>query len=338
MHAVQTRAGWSTRLLQGASLDWAYVAASTWILIGLHLDGWAHSHRPGLESFFTLWHAILYSGYGALALLTATTWVAHGNRMPEGYASAGVGAIVFLVGGVGDMAWHTLFGIEVSIEALLSPTHIALALGMALMVSGPLRAAKRATVPAILSASLLLSVLTFFTQFLQPAGRPWPLTGNRPIEPVFPVQSVTPDLPAFPDGLPTTDLAIMSGIGGIIVATALFLGLTLYMLRRFELPFGSVTLLLTFSGSLLAFMRDTPWWIAVALMGGLMIDGLVFALRPRLGGWRLRAFATAAPAALWATYFIALALLGGIWWSVHAWSGAIALSALAGLALSYVHT
>lgn len=39
------------------------------------------------------------------------------------------------------MLWHSRFGIEAGIEALLSPTHLVLALGGMLMVSGPLRAA-----------------------------------------------------------------------------------------------------------------------------------------------------------------------------------------------------
>ena len=42
-----------------------------WAVVGLFLDGWAHHTRPELESFFTPWHAVLYSGAGA-----ATLWLA----------------------------------------------------------------------------------------------------------------------------------------------------------------------------------------------------------------------------------------------------------------------
>jgi hypothetical protein len=39
------------------------------------------------------------------------------------------------------MAWHLVFGIETDVAALLSPTHLLLATGAALIVAGPLRAA-----------------------------------------------------------------------------------------------------------------------------------------------------------------------------------------------------
>ena len=45
-----------------------------------------------------------------------------------------------MLGGAGDIVWHTLFGIEAGIEALLSPTHLLLAFGGAVAVSGPLHA------------------------------------------------------------------------------------------------------------------------------------------------------------------------------------------------------
>lgn len=333
---TREESAWAYRHPTGALLDWSFVVASTWLLAGLHLDGWAHAHRPGLESFFTIWHGVLYSGFGLLALLTVSTWLANGRTMPAGYQPTLVGVVIFLAGGVGDMLWHELIGIEVNVEALLSPTHLMLAVGMALMVAGPMRSATRATIPALISAGLLLATLTFFTQFIQPGGRPWPLVGNRPADPVFRVDSVTPDFPVFAGGLPATELAAITGIGGILIATALVVGLGLHLLRKWELPFGSFTIVLGVASALLGLMRDTPWWIAACIGGGLAMDVLVRALRPREGGWRLRAFAAGAPAALWSAYFLALAIVGGIWWSVHLWAGAIAMSALAGLALSFI--
>jgi hypothetical protein len=39
---------------------------------GIFLDGWAHEHGKVDTSFFTVWHALLYSGYLALtAVLVA---------------------------------------------------------------------------------------------------------------------------------------------------------------------------------------------------------------------------------------------------------------------------
>ncbi|MDQ6878523.1 MAG: hypothetical protein M3082_12700, partial [Candidatus Dormibacteraeota bacterium] len=49
--------------------DWTAILLSTWLIGGLFLDGWAHNHVASLETFFTPWHAVLYSGYAALAAL-----------------------------------------------------------------------------------------------------------------------------------------------------------------------------------------------------------------------------------------------------------------------------
>ena len=52
------------------------VVAGAWVVLGVFVDGWAHFNRPGLETFFTPWHALLYSGaaalFGWLLLPTAT--------------------------------------------------------------------------------------------------------------------------------------------------------------------------------------------------------------------------------------------------------------------------
>src|ERR1700757_2533113 len=48
--------------------DWIMVLVTSWGIGGLFLDGWAHSHVPQLETFFTPWHAVLYSGYLAVAV------------------------------------------------------------------------------------------------------------------------------------------------------------------------------------------------------------------------------------------------------------------------------
>jgi hypothetical protein len=41
------------------------------LVAGVFTDGWAHLNRPGLESFFTPWHAMLYSGLGIVTLWLA---------------------------------------------------------------------------------------------------------------------------------------------------------------------------------------------------------------------------------------------------------------------------
>src|SRR4029079_17164268 len=162
--------------------DALYIIVSVWFVGGMFLDGWAHNHGQVDQSFFTPWHAVLYSGQLAVFLfLLAALWQGRAPgrdwraMLPPGYALSLAVAILWVPAGMGDLLWHTFFGIEKSFEALLSPTHLALGFAGCLMVSGPLRSAwqRRATNepvslarqwPMLLSLAFLLSGLTFFTQ------------------------------------------------------------------------------------------------------------------------------------------------------------------------------
>jgi Tol biopolymer transport system component len=176
--AVATRAFSAARARDGA-LRWLVLATSAWLVGGIYLDGWAHNHAK-VDSFFTPWHAVLYSGYAAsAAVLFASVRLERGSgsslarlRAPRGYGLAVLGAAIFGLAGVLDMLWHIVFGVEVNVSALLSPSHLLLAAGATLMVLGPLRAAwssaRPAWVPVLGSATFAYAVLTFMTQFAQP--------------------------------------------------------------------------------------------------------------------------------------------------------------------------
>jgi hypothetical protein len=110
---------------------------STWFTAGLMLDAWAHNNVPELETFFTPWHAVFYSGFAATAAWIA--WTARGALRPDGsrvaaipvgYGAAIVAVVGFGVAAIGDFSWHTIFGIEQSIDILFSPTHLGLGAAM----------------------------------------------------------------------------------------------------------------------------------------------------------------------------------------------------------------
>ncbi|MGO4859041.1 hypothetical protein [Arthrobacter sp. 2MCAF14] len=95
------------------------LAAGVWLLTGTYVDGWAHNNLRDLETFFTPWHAILYSGFAACAVwIAALTWRRHApgarwtEAIPAGYGAAAAGVVLFLVSGAADFAWHSVFGIE----------------------------------------------------------------------------------------------------------------------------------------------------------------------------------------------------------------------------------
>ena len=177
--------------LGGMRFDWIVTVLCTILIGGIYLDGWAHAHGKVDGTFFTPWHAVLYSAFaiaGAFLVLSLLRnrlkgypWL---EALPPGYSVSLLGAIIFAVGGVLDLIWHVLFGIEMNVDALLSPTHLMLALGVVLMVTGPLRAAwlrfpaqnvagRIKLFPAVLSIALVLSIFTFFTEYAHPQVNTW---------------------------------------------------------------------------------------------------------------------------------------------------------------------
>ena len=107
--------------------DVAGAVFSTWVVIGLFVDGWAHNNdKP--ETFFTPWHGILYAGFIAASVYFALddrrqrrrgAWTA-----PTRPCSPGSRCLAWVARST--CVWHTLFGVERDVEALLSPTHLVL--------------------------------------------------------------------------------------------------------------------------------------------------------------------------------------------------------------------
>src|SRR3989344_1481830 len=101
--------------------DLVFVVLSLWLTVGVFIDGWAHNHLAStLETFFTPWHGIFYSGFAAIALLLTFRAIANFRKgfrwpklLPREYHLAFWGLAIFFLAGLGDMLWHTIFGIEV---------------------------------------------------------------------------------------------------------------------------------------------------------------------------------------------------------------------------------
>jgi len=303
-------------------------------VVGAYLDLWAHTHIPQLETFFTPWHGVLYSSfllYGGFLVATAITnhnkgysWL---QSMPRGYGLALVGVFIYGLGGIGDMCWHLLFGIEKNIEALLSPTHLTLALGSFLMKTGPLRAAwqrdgsrtlhrwKELT-PALLSLFCMLAGFMFYTWYANPFAIPVPaITGQMGSN--FLIQGL--------------------GVASIFLQTALLIGPVLLIVRRWVLPFGALTLVFTLTNLVVSVPQNTYFLLPVAILGGLGADLLLKFLKPTTTpGNAFHLFAFAVPVVLYLLYFLELAVVAGISWTIHMWMGSIVLAGIVSLLLSYL--
>ena len=185
---ASTRHAASTTSLR---MDWILAGLSVWLVGGFYIDIWAHSHGHVDDTFFTPWHAFLYSGaasfgvvLGAAAILGRPRSVPLRDTLAQPYRIAFLGSVLFAVAGVFDLAWHTLFGFEVDVEALLSPTHLLLATSGMLMVGGPLRAAGARLLdgapkswgtagPVAIPLAMAMAILVAFTQYVNPIVDQW---------------------------------------------------------------------------------------------------------------------------------------------------------------------
>lgn len=322
-------------LAGGLGFDWVISWLSLVFLGGIFLDGWAHNHGRVDNSFFTIWHAFFYGGFLLNTLwLAATLWLnrqrgaAWSETLPTGYALSLLGVLVFAAGGVGDMLWHEFFGVEADFDALFSPTHLVLAAGLALMVTGPLRAAwarpaRRLTWaeagPALLSLAGLISVLTFL------------MMGAHPL---------SSNLAGAEHGYGSRTGEI-AGTASVLLTTVILMGPLLLALRRWQLPAGSLIVVWGINMVAMAIVNwhhaYTFWLMFAMLVAVVVLDLIRLRLEPLASkAGALRLFAAVAPLCLMASYFVALLLTEGTDWSIHLWTGVVVEAGIAGWLLSYL--
>jgi hypothetical protein len=308
-----------------------------WIVIGIYIDGWAHVNlRDRIESFFTPWHAIFYSGLLAFAiwigllLLTlrrpGDTPQAVFGRLPAGYKAGAIGGAIFAVGGAVDMLWHTLIGIETSIDALLSPPHLVLLSGVLLMATTAWRSQRTvspvSTVPELISLASVVAISAFFLNYLSPFRWAAPTLEFRPYQ--------------------HEDTVIM-WIGGLLVTTALFLVPTLWQLRDGRYRLGTLSVFVLTTGLAIDYAMSESWpkdlllaGVIGATLGALVTEVLMDRLPWR--GWRygLPILTGAAAFIIWSGQLIAYGIAGVVMWPATLWLGTLLLAVGTGAAIGAV--
>ncbi|MFZ6005581.1 MAG: hypothetical protein ACOYXM_16785 [Actinomycetota bacterium] len=305
-----------------------------WMTVGLFLDGYFHQNLDtDGESFLTPWHGVFYAGFTASALWLATMSRRRAGgavdwrltSLPAGYDGARLGLLLFALGGLGDAGWHSAFGVERGIDALLSPTHLLLFAGLVLILTAPLRAARatpdHAPGPWMLAGSVIAAtaLVGFFLNFAWGLG-------------IAALTRVAYD--------PVTDAgetAVIAGVASTLVTTAVLFTAARALLAAvtppaaaFTLMFGTVALLVSS-----AFDEDAEG-VAAAAVAGAMLDVLIRMKDADRLRWPLPACLGAAAATLWLVYLGLLSALDGIEWPAEIWLGTVALNALAAFALGSV--
>lgn len=306
-------------------------AIGVWLVVALVSDGWAHFNVPELESFFTPWHGALYAGFAAMAgWIGLLAWQSRRagrslfSGLPRGYRGAAAGVLVFGVGGVADLLWHEVFGIEVAVDALVSPSHLMLGAGGLLMLSSPLRASgvlredKPWTAAAVLSLTLSTTLVAFFLQYTSP----------------FPMPAVVESFVPTPEGTAghlEAEMPVIAGLSGYLVTTVLFTLPLLLMLRGRERFAAPVTVLVGPIAWLPVAVVGFPW-IPVAGALGATAGAVVADLLLARVQTALPIVAGGVAALVWAGQLAGLALADALRWPVSLWAGAVVLAGFAGAA------
>ena len=321
--------------------DLVTLVLTAWLIGGLFLDGWAHNTRPQLETFFTPWHAVFYSGFAAIAAwICWSVWSRRG--VPAGYGPALVGVAIFLLSGVGDMLWHLAFGIERDVAALLSPTHLGLFTGAFLIVTAPLRSqwadpvtgrGHRAglvrLLPAVGSVALAGSLCAFIFMYLHPLYDNDVSLGRQAF---LQVDFTTAQYPYV------NRENIIAGVPGFILSTVFLFAPLLFLLRRWQVPAGAAVVVLGLQSLLMQALTgfQDVGLAELGLIGAVAVAVLLrlLDLSPSTVG-RVRIFCAVGPALFWGIYFAGIGLNDhGLGWSGEVWGGTLVWSGLTMLALT----
>ncbi len=309
-----------------------YVFFGLWLLVGLSLDGWAHRNQPELESFFTPWHAVFYSGFTGGAAWLA--WMVYRRRpavvslldaIPSGYELAVVGLAMFAVGGIGDGIWHTVFGIESSIDALLSPTHLLMLSGILLSATAPVRAYWRtpgadvatrfgAFLPVALSTALVVTGIAFFFMYANGLTN-WPMS-----------RSYVPY---------ANELEAAHGVLGTLITTVIVVVPMLVLLRRWRPPFATFTVIGAIHGLAMAGLDAFElWWQVIAVVAAGLAADLVIRTASDDDHGIARRIGFVVPLVLWTTSTLVIHLAWTVRWPPELWIGQIVLAVMLGVGLS----
>jgi hypothetical protein len=320
--------------------DLAIAALSVAMLLGAVIDGWAHSHlSSALESVLTPWHAIVYTAFSLLAAVlvgdavlaaraqdarwSGATLTATAHRLlslvPAGYGPTVVGIAIFVAAGLADTAWHVGFGIEADAEALVSPSHLLLGVGAALIALGPARSVWQATIdstwpgllPAVLAIGTITGLVGFATNLASPFVDAWATYPYAATSTLF--WAIAP-----------------VGIASVGLQSAVVAGGLATLLRLWPRPpRGALAIVIMLAVAPLTLLHDQARLVLAPIVGAVLAETITgFGVRR---GWsaagRLRAVTTIAPAAMWVAVVVALAATGGVAWSAHLIGGALVVAA-----------
>ncbi len=330
------------------ALDLTISFCGIWLAAGFLFDSWAHLH-VGVETFFTPYHAIFYAAmlvaaiaFGAFAVVNQFHGYVYPRFLPVAYRRALVGVPVFFLGGVGDLIWHTVFGVENRIEAVTSPTHLIIGYGVVLVLSGPIRSAfaARATVLSLRAQLPLIFCLASILEFAH-LGMSYAFDPSVAHMDAPPAQVVGSPYALLYAALAQYKLG--TGITIVILTAIVEMAFALWIASRFRLAPGAMTAFFVLGDTMIAtaLTNDRPILaihFAQALVAGIVADAILArgrGSRIALPSLRtMRTFAIFVPLAYYGTFFALSIAIEGTWWSWSLIASTLVWTVAAGFGLT----
>ena len=328
----------ATRPRSSVTFDGIYALLAALFTGGLVWDIWSHDTFGPDQSVFSQYHLLFYSALATLGLWLIAV-IGRNLRaglpryaaLPRGYGLAFLAVLLFGLAGTLDLIGHALFGFEVELEALLSPTHVPLFITWFVIAAGPLRVALKASeddgkqlgfavmIPSFISFACALMAIFITTLAFSPIGG----YGNTMLN------VMRPD-----DGFVGEALGVM----GIFIQTLVLIGPTIWLVSRLKLPFGSLSAVYTLLGLLMLIVSpENLVWLPLFFTVGLTLDLLLSALELWRSAARFRVFGFLSPLVLWGFFFAyAISFLGGIWFRPYIWLEVFVESMVVGFLLAHL--
>jgi len=257
------------------AIDAVVVVLSTWFVLGAYVTAYAYVHvqgevlagpqRAGFTMVTAAWSLLTLYLFACFAngLGQGRPW----NRaLPDGQTGTFTAALVFGAAWIVDAGfWSPFFGTNgVGLDSLYTPPHLVEMAAAAIIVTGPLRAAARrgetaATPVTLTSAALLLSVLTFATQFAHPLIDPWP-AGD------YEFRAQAQALPWLGENI---------GMASLLAQTAILAGTALLLNSAFRLRPGALTFVFALNGVLVCITKWHFELLPVPIAAGVAADAWV---------------------------------------------------------------
>lgn len=308
-------------------IDWIVTVLICWMYMGLFIDIWGHNHLKvsQLENFFTPSHYIFYSGFGFIAIFYSVLGFLNYRKgynlfslLPPGYSFGHLGW--FALGGIFDFIWHSTFGVEKNLDALISPAHVFLGIGTTFLLTGPIRSRWSQfkikstylnTIPLMICLAIIWTCYSVMTEYAHPIFRPV-LAGvnySRNNNLIFQLQGL--------------------GVASLFIQTILMTSIMYIHIFRQKFLIGGFTFLIVFNTTLMTLMASntyTPDWhfIFGGLVAGISIDILYYLIKPSLSrpkAFQIFSFFLAFIYNL--MYFVSLYFSKGFWTSIHLTTGVI---------------